>query len=100
MEKLTEEDVLKLYLLLEKLNDIFHDPDRVTNQKIMDRFAENYYPTIHKLYYETLWNALTIQQRKDVLGADFVIGRDDKDHFIKPENSIAEKDLQKLKDIL
>lgn len=100
MERLTEKDIFKLYLLLEKLNEIFHDPDRVANQEIVARFAENYYPTIHKLYYETFWNALSIQQRKAVLAEDFVTGRDDKDHFIKPENALVEKDLIKLRDIL
>lgn len=72
----------------------------MTNQKIVTRFAENYYPTIHKLYYETLWNALSIQQRKDILEQDFIVGRDDKDHFIKPENALVEKDLIKLREVL
>lgn len=100
MKKLTENDILKLYLLLDKLNEIFHDPERASNQKIINRFIKNYYPTIHKLYYETIWNALSIMQRKEILGEDFTIGSHDKDHFISQEYSLEEKDLMKLKDSL
>ncbi|MCQ9124041.1 MULTISPECIES: hypothetical protein [Rodentibacter] len=100
MKKLTEKDILKIYLLLDKLNEIFHDEERTLDQGIISRFADNYYPTIHKLYYETVWNALTVQQRKDILGEDFIEGIYDKDYFILQEYSLEEKDLMKLRDSL
>ncbi|MCX2961650.1 hypothetical protein [Rodentibacter caecimuris] len=100
MKKLTEKDILKIYLLLDKLNEIFHDECRTRDLKIISSFAENYYPTIHNLYYETVWNALTIDQRKKILGEDFIEGIYDLDHFISKENKINEKDLFMLRDTL
>ena len=39
---------------------------------IIKKFGDTYYPIIHKLYYKTLWNALTIEQRKEILGEDYI----------------------------
>ncbi|QEY25356.1 hypothetical protein [Neisseria zalophi] len=71
MKILNRDEIMEIYLLIEELNDIFHDPDRFGNINIIQKFGDEYYPTIHKLYYETLWNALTIDQRKEILGEDY-----------------------------
>ena len=82
MIPLNRENHLELYYLLEELVSLFHDPDRYHNAMTIERFAENYYPLIHHLYYETVWNALSIEERKRILGEDYVDEIDGKDHFI------------------
>ena len=71
MKILNKEDIMEIYLLMDKLNEIFHDPTRSEDINVIKKFGDTYYPTIHKLYYKTLWNALTIEQRKEILGEDF-----------------------------
>ena len=72
MKILNEEDIMEIYLLMDKLNEIFHDPSRSEDINIIKEFGDKYYPIIHKLYYKTLWNALTIEQRKEILGEDYI----------------------------
>ena len=71
MKILNKEDIMEIYLLMDKLNEIFHDPARSEDINTIKKFGDTYYPIIHKLYYKTLWNALTIEQRKEILGEDF-----------------------------
>lgn len=71
MKILNKEDIMEIYLLMDKLNEIFHDPSRSEDINIIKEFGDTYYPIIHKLYYKTLWNALTIEQRKEILGEDY-----------------------------
>ncbi|UOO76063.1 hypothetical protein LVJ85_08375 [Neisseria sp. Dent CA1/247] len=71
MKILNKNDIMEIYLLMEQLNKIFHDPDRSGDINIIQKFGDEYYPVIHKLYYNTLWNALTIEQRKEILGEDY-----------------------------
>lgn len=68
---LNKEDIMEIYLLMDKLNEIFHDPKRSEDVNIMQKFGDTNYPIIHKLYYQTLWNALTTEQRKEVLGENY-----------------------------
>ena len=71
MKILNKEDIMEIYLLIDKLNEIFHDPSRSEDINIIKKFGDAYYPIIHKLYYKTLWDALTIEQRKEILGEDY-----------------------------
>ena len=71
MKTLNKDNIMEIYMLMDKLNEIFHDPDRSGDITIIQKFGDEYYPIIHKLYYETLWNALTIEQRKEILGEDY-----------------------------
>ena len=72
MKILNKEDIMEIYLLMDKLNEIFHDPSRSEDIDTIKKFGDKYYPIIHKLYYKTLWNALTIEQRKEILGEDYI----------------------------
>ena len=71
MKILNKEDIMEIYLLMDKLNEIFHDPSLSEDINIIKKFGDAYYPIIHKLYYKTLWDALTIEQRKEILGEDY-----------------------------
>ena len=72
MKILNKEDIMEIYLLMDKLNEIFHDPSRSEDIDTIKKFGDKYYLIIHKLYYKTLWNALTIEQRKEILGEDYI----------------------------
>lgn len=63
---LNRKDIMEIYLLLDKLNEIFHDPDRSRDVKIIQKFKDEYYPIINKLYTTTLWNALSVEQQKEI----------------------------------
>lgn len=75
MIDLSRENILEIYYLVEKLVEIFHDDERAHNRETINRFIADYYPSIHKLYYETIWNALTIEERQAILGADYTDDR-------------------------
>ena len=53
MKILNKEDIMEIYLLMDKLNEIFHDPTRSEDINVIKKFGDTYYPTIHKLYYKT-----------------------------------------------
>ena len=72
MKILNKEYIMEIYLLMDKLNEIFHYPSRSEYINIIKKIGYTYYPIIHKLYYKTLWNALTIEQRKEILGEDYI----------------------------
>ena len=66
--QLTNEDIKDIWILLEILNDIFHDPDKFNDKTIINQFQINYYPLIHKLYYFTIWDKLTDEQQIEFTG--------------------------------
>ena len=52
------DDLRDLYILLEELNDFFHQPDNYSSVEQVQRFAKKIYPDISKMYYETVWKSL------------------------------------------
>lgn len=71
MVQLTDEDIKNIWDLLENLNDIFHDYEKFNNKEIINEFQIHYYPIIHKLYYETIWNILTDEQKLEFTGEEY-----------------------------
>ena len=55
---MNEGDLRDLYLLLEDLNDFFHQPDNYASAADTSDFATTNYPRIRQMYYETVWNVL------------------------------------------
>ena len=52
------QDLLRIYKLLEEVNDLFHQPLKYKNAEAVEKFAESHYPEIRDLYYEVVWNYL------------------------------------------
>ena len=69
---LTRQDIIRIYFLMEKLIEIFHDNNRAYNEKIISEFIDEYYPIIYDLYYRIIWNVLTTEERKNILGDDYI----------------------------
>ncbi|SIO06601.1 hypothetical protein SAMN02745824_2818 [Parasphingorhabdus marina DSM 22363] len=63
------ENVRDLFQLMEKMNDLFHQPRNLKDGKRIARFADENYPSIHKAYYEILWNLLPEEDRKTIENA-------------------------------
>lgn len=52
------EELKDLYLLLEELNDFFHQPENFKDSADIERFATKIYPGLKEMYYETVWSWL------------------------------------------
>jgi len=59
-------DLKDLYMLLEELNDFFHQPDNYSSIEQVSRFAKKMYPEISKMYYETIWEMLPKELQEDI----------------------------------
>lgn len=53
-----KEELKELYLLLEELNEFFHQPENYLSSEKTNEFAKKIYPDINKMYYETVWDSL------------------------------------------
>lgn len=62
--EVSTEEVKKVYLLLEDLNDFFHQKE---NYSDIEKFADQNYKRIHECYYEVIWNWLPKDVKEDIL---------------------------------
>ena len=60
-------DVQRVYFLIEKLNHLFHQPMYFEDKDIVRKFAEENYPEIRDLYYETLRDIVPISNHDDTI---------------------------------
>ena len=51
--KVETDEVIRVYRLLEALNDFFHQPLNFEDKNIVMSFARKNYPEIRELYYDT-----------------------------------------------
>lgn len=56
-------DILRIYKLLEEINDFFHQP---MNFKDVDKFAQENYKEISAIYYDVIWNWLPEDIKEDI----------------------------------
>lgn len=83
MIPLTGENHLEIYYLPEELVRIFHDQDHPHDPAVTNWFVANYFPLMHHLYYETMWNALYHPaEREQVMGEDYAAETDGQDKII------------------
>ena len=64
---LNRDDLMKIFYLMEDLNDYFHQPMNYENLDDVEAFAAKIYPRIHEAYYRILWDALPDDLKKEVL---------------------------------
>ena len=57
------EELKKVYLLLEDLNDFFHQEEKYSDIK---NFADQNYKRIHECYYKTVWNWLPSDLKEEI----------------------------------
>ena len=58
-------EVKEVFDLLEDINHLFHQPLYYQDKETVDKFAEEKYQTIKRLYYDVTWDWLPKDVQKD-----------------------------------
>jgi len=59
-------DVRRVYELLDKLRNLFHQPLYYRDPNVVERFADENYSEIMDLYYKTVWEWLPEDVRRSI----------------------------------
>jgi len=62
------EEAMRVFKILEEVNDLFHQQLYYKDQKIVAKFAKDYYKEIHALYYDVVWNWLPKNVQDEIAG--------------------------------
>ena len=60
------DEVVRLYKLLEEMNDLFHQPMKYKNSDVVERFSDENYAEIKDLYYNVVWNWLPLEVKDKI----------------------------------
>lgn len=55
---MTQEEQIRLYRLMDRLNWFFHQPGHYLDRDTAEKIARECYPEIRAFYYDILWNDL------------------------------------------
>ena len=64
---MTQEEQIRLYRLMEKLNWFFHQEMHYLDKDIAEKTARECYPEIREFTYDILWNDLPKEVQDDLL---------------------------------
>ena len=67
---MTQEEQIRLYRLLEKLNWFFHQEMHYLNRDIAEKTARECYPEIRDFTYDILWNDLPREVQGQLMNED------------------------------
>ena len=59
-------DLRNLYLLLEEIQGFLHHPLNYEDSDNVKKFADKTYDSVHKMYYETVWNWLPEKMQAEI----------------------------------
>ena len=68
---MTQEEQIRLYRLMEKLNWFFHQEMHYLNRDIAEKTARECYPEIRDFTYDILWNDLPREVQGQQMNDDF-----------------------------
>lgn len=63
---MTQDELIRLYRLMEKLNWFFHQEMHYLDRKTAEKIARECYPEIREFTYDILWNDLPKEVRKHI----------------------------------
>jgi len=63
---MNHDELKRLYLLLEELNDFFHQPRHLDDADRIRSIAERVYPEVRAMYYDIVWKALPEDLQKEL----------------------------------
>lgn len=69
MSKTVEVNVYELkrvFLLMEEVNDLFHQESKFKDSEIVEKFANAHYSEIRELYYDVLWDMLPADVQEEI----------------------------------
>ena len=69
---MTQEEQIRLYRLMEKLNWFFHQEMHYLNRDIAEKTARECYPEIRDFTYDILWNELPKEVQTNVKQKKYV----------------------------
>ena len=72
---MTQEEQIRLYRLMEKLNWFFHQEMHYLDKEIAEQTARECYPEIREFTYDILWNDLPKEVQEQLM--DEELGGDD-----------------------
>jgi len=61
-----ESQLLRVVKLLGDINHLFHQPLYYEDVEFVKKFADKFYPEIHDLYYNIVWEWLTNEVREEI----------------------------------
>lgn len=64
---MNKDEMRELFLLLEDLNEFFHQPDNYSSISQVEKFARQIYPSLEKMYYKTVWDNLPEELKVEFL---------------------------------
>ena len=67
---MTQEEQIRLYRLMEKLNWFFHQEMHYLNRDIAEKTARECYPEIRDFTYDILWNDLPKEIQEQLKGEE------------------------------
>lgn len=67
---MTQEEQIRLYRLMEKLNWFFHQEMHCLNRDIAEKTARECYPEIRDFTYDILWNDLPREVQGQLMNED------------------------------
>ena len=67
---MTQEEQIRLYRLMEKLNWFFHQEMHFLNSDIAEKTARECYPEIRYFTYDILWNDLPREVQGQLMNED------------------------------
>lgn len=60
-------EIREIFLFLEELNGVFHDPTKYRNQLYLIDYVESgMYQKLHRAYYDIVWNWLPPNVQKEI----------------------------------
>lgn len=62
-KQINQDEILRLFLLIERIHELLHQPDNYTLENF-HKFSEENYSEIHEAYYKTIWNWLSEENQK------------------------------------
>ncbi|BBH11271.1 hypothetical protein [Chromobacterium haemolyticum] len=65
-EQIDQDEVLRVFSLIEKIHELFHQPDSYTLKNFQE-FGENNYSEIHEAYYKIIWNWLSEENQNRII---------------------------------
>jgi len=65
--KVPLEEALRVFVFLEKVHVLMHQPMHVKDLQYVENFAKENYPEIHALYYNIVWHWLPERAQHDII---------------------------------
>jgi hypothetical protein len=62
------DEAIRVFRLLEKMNQLFHQPMAYKDEVLLEKFATENYPEIRTLYYNTVWDWLPENTQQEIEG--------------------------------